>query len=79
MLDARVALVDIADKILDMYNTNERWVVKKMMSKYANKIITILPIIYHKNKVQYFNNKFAMMVSIVDHGKFINQVAIMYS
>jgi hypothetical protein len=37
MLDARVA---------DTYNTNERWVVKKMKLKYVNKIATFLPIIY---------------------------------
>ncbi len=29
-------------------------------------------------KVQYFNNKFAM-ISKVDHGKFVNWVIIMYS
>jgi hypothetical protein len=39
MSNAKVALVDIADKVLDTYNTNERWVVKKMRSKYANRII----------------------------------------
>jgi hypothetical protein len=32
MLDGRVALVDIADRIPDTYNTNEGWVVKKMRS-----------------------------------------------
>jgi len=46
MFDAKVALVEIVDKVLDTYNTNERWVVKRMMSKYANRIIAILPIIY---------------------------------
>jgi hypothetical protein len=29
LLDARVAMVNIADKVLDTYNTNEGWVVKK--------------------------------------------------
>jgi hypothetical protein len=46
MFDAIVALVDIADRIFDIYNTNEGWVVKKMKSKYANRIVAILPIIY---------------------------------
>jgi hypothetical protein len=32
MLDARVALANIVDRIPDTYNTNERWVVKKMKS-----------------------------------------------
>jgi hypothetical protein len=51
MFDARVIFADIVDKILDIYNTNERWVVKKMISKYANRIVAILPIIYQKDKV----------------------------
>jgi hypothetical protein len=51
MSDAKVALVDIANRILNTYNTNEGWVVKKMRSKYANKIAAILPIIYQKDKV----------------------------
>jgi hypothetical protein len=46
MFDARVTLVEIANKVLDTYNTNEGWVVKKMKSEYANRIATILPIIY---------------------------------
>jgi hypothetical protein len=33
MSDATLTLVDIANKILDIYNTNEGWVVKKMRSK----------------------------------------------
>jgi hypothetical protein len=45
MSNAKVALVNIADKVLDTYNTNERWVIKKMKSEYANKITTILLII----------------------------------
>jgi hypothetical protein len=48
-----------------------------MRSKYANRIATILPIIYQKDKVQYFSNKFAMMISRLDHGKSINWVVIM--
>ncbi len=51
MSDAKVALVDIANKVLDIYNTNERWVVKKMKPKYVNKIATNMPIIYQKDKV----------------------------
>jgi hypothetical protein len=46
MSDARVAMVDIADRVLDTYNTNEGWVVKKMKPEYVNRIVTILPIIY---------------------------------
>jgi len=38
-----------------------------------------LPIIYQKDKVKYFNNKSTMMISKVDHGKFVNWVTIMYS
>jgi hypothetical protein len=44
MLDAIITLVNIVDKVLDTYNTNERWLVKKMRSKYANRIVVILPI-----------------------------------
>ncbi len=72
MLDAKVTLVYIVHKVLDTYNTNEGLVVKKMRSKYVNKIATILPIIYTKDKVQYFNNKLAMMISKANHGKSIN-------
>jgi hypothetical protein len=55
-------MVDIIDKVPDTYNTNEGWVVKKMKSKYANKIVAILLIIYQKDKVQYFSNKYDMMI-----------------
>jgi hypothetical protein len=51
MSDAKVALAKIADRVINTYNTNEGWVVKKMRSKYANKIVAIWPIIYHKDKV----------------------------
>ncbi len=78
MSDARVALANVANKIPNTYNTNEGWVVKKMKSEYANNIAVILPIIYHKNKVQYFCNKFAMMISKANHGEFINWATIMY-
>jgi hypothetical protein len=50
MSNARVTLVDIANRVPNTYNTNERWVVKKMRSKYVNKIVAILPIIYQKDK-----------------------------
>jgi hypothetical protein len=30
MFDARITLEDITNRVLDTYNTNERWVVKKM-------------------------------------------------
>jgi hypothetical protein len=46
MSDVRVAPVDIANKVPYTYNTNEGWVVKKMISNYVNKIVAILPIIY---------------------------------
>jgi hypothetical protein len=42
MSNVRVALVDITDRIPNTYNTNEGWVVKKMKSEYANKIIIII-------------------------------------
>ncbi len=64
MSDAKVALAKIADKVINTYNTNEGWVVKKMRSKYAHIIVAIWPIIYQRDKVQYFNNKFAMMISL---------------
>jgi hypothetical protein len=32
MLDAKITLIDIADKIPDTYNTNEGWVINKMKS-----------------------------------------------
>jgi hypothetical protein len=51
MLDARVALVDIANRIPNSYNTNEGWVVNKMRSKYANRNAAILSIIYQKDEV----------------------------
>jgi hypothetical protein len=72
MSDAKVELVDIADRVLDIYNTNEGWVVKKTRSEYANRIAIILPIIYQKDKVQCFSNKSIMMISRIDHGEFVN-------
>jgi hypothetical protein len=64
MSDAKVTLAKIADKIINTYNTNEGWVVKKKRSKYANIVVAIWPIMYQKDKVQHFNNKFAMMISL---------------
>jgi hypothetical protein len=72
MSDVRVALVDIANKVPNTYNTNEGWVVKKMRLEYANRIVVIMIIIYQKDKVQYFSNKFAMMIFKADHGEFVN-------
>jgi hypothetical protein len=46
MSDAKVALANIVDRVPNTYNTNERWVVKKMKLEYANIIVIILPIIY---------------------------------
>jgi len=51
MFNAKVALVDIANRVPNTYNTNEGWVFKKMKSKYANRIVAILLIIYQKDKV----------------------------
>jgi hypothetical protein len=51
MSDVIITFVDIVDRILDIYNTNEGWVVKKMKSKYANGIVAILLILYQKDKV----------------------------
>jgi hypothetical protein len=51
MFNARVTLVDTINRALYTYNTNEGWVVKKMKLEYANRIATILPIIYQKDKV----------------------------
>jgi hypothetical protein len=78
MSNVEVALADIANRVPNTYNTNEGWVVRKMKSEYANIIVAILPIIYQKDKVQYFNNKSTVMISKVDHGKSINWVAIIY-
>ncbi len=49
-----------------------------MRSKYANRITTILPIIYQKDKVHHFSNKYVMMISRIDHIESINWAAIMY-
>ncbi len=76
MSDARVALVNIADKVPYIYNTIEGWVVNIMRLKYVNRIIIIFPNIYQKNKVQYFSNKFSMMIFKIDHGKFVNWVQL---
>jgi hypothetical protein len=78
MSNARITLVDITDRILDTYNTNERWVVKKKKLEYVDRIVAILPIIYQKDKVQYLSNKYAMMISKANHGESVNWAAIMY-
>jgi hypothetical protein len=57
MSNAIIALINIADRVPNTYNTNEGWVVKKMKSKYVNIIVAILPNIYQKDKVQYICNK----------------------
>jgi hypothetical protein len=46
MFDAKVALVEIINRLPNTYNTNEGWVVKKMRSKFVNRIVAIMPIIY---------------------------------
>ncbi len=78
MSNAKVTLKDIKDRVLDTYNTNERWVVKKMRSEYANRIVAILLIIYQKDKVWYFSNKSTMMISRAYHGESVNWATIMY-
>jgi hypothetical protein len=45
MLNDRVTLADIANKVLNIYNTNEGWVVKKMRSEYATRIGYLQPIV----------------------------------
>jgi len=72
MSNAKVALINIVDKVPNTYNTNEGWVVKKMKLEYVNRIVAILPIIYQKDKVQYFNNKSPMMIFKENCGKSIN-------
>ncbi len=79
MIDARVTLANITNRVLNTYNTNEKWVVKKMKLEYANNIVAILPIIYQEDKVQYFSNKSIMMIFRADRGKFVNQATIMYA
>jgi hypothetical protein len=51
MSNAKIALVDIVERVLDTSNTNEGWVIMKMKLKYVNMIIVIIPIIYEKDKV----------------------------
>jgi hypothetical protein len=41
MFNVKVALVDIANRVLDIYNTNEGWVVKKMRSKYVVRQLSV--------------------------------------
>jgi hypothetical protein len=36
MSNVKITLADIIDKVPNTYNTNEGWVVKKMMLKYVN-------------------------------------------
>jgi hypothetical protein len=54
MFDAKVTLAKIVNRILDTYNTNEGWVVKKMRLEYANRIVATLPIIYQKIRCNIF-------------------------
>jgi hypothetical protein len=57
MSNVIVALVDIVERVPNIYNTDERCVVEKMILEYVNKIVAIFPIIYQIDKVRYFNNK----------------------
>jgi len=72
MSNAKVTLANKVDKVPNSYNIDEGWVLKKMKSEYVNRIVAILPIIYRKDKVQYFCNKSNMMISTTDHGKYVN-------
>jgi hypothetical protein len=49
-----------------------------MRLKHANRIATIILIIYQKDKVQYFSNEFVMMIFRADHGESFDWVTIMY-
>jgi hypothetical protein len=49
-----------------------------MRSKYANRIATILPIIYQRGKVQNFSNNSTMMISRADHEKYVESTTIMH-
>jgi hypothetical protein len=49
MFDAKVVLVEITNRVFDTYKTHEGWVVKKTWLEYANRLVAILPIIYHKD------------------------------
>ncbi len=51
MPNPKIALANITNRVQDIYNTNEKWVVKKMKPKYVNKIVAIFPIIYQKYNV----------------------------
>jgi hypothetical protein len=51
MLDAKVTLANITNKVINTYNTNEGWVVKKMRSEHVIRIVAILLIKYQKDKV----------------------------
>ncbi len=46
--NAKIALADITNRVQDTYNTNERWVVKKMKLEYGNKIVVICPLYIKK-------------------------------
>jgi hypothetical protein len=51
MFDGKVALANIINRVPNIHNTNEGWVVKKMKLEYANRIVSILSITYQKDKV----------------------------
>jgi hypothetical protein len=44
MFNAKVTLVNIVNRVLNTYNTNEGWVVKKMKLKYANRLLPFSPL-----------------------------------
>jgi hypothetical protein len=46
MLDVRITLIDIVDRVPNTYNTTEGWVVKKLRLEYVNNFFANFPIIY---------------------------------
>jgi hypothetical protein len=48
MSDARITLTNMVDKVLDIYNTNEGWVVKNMRSKYVVRQLLSLCLRFYK-------------------------------
>ncbi len=48
MSDARITLTNMVDKVLDIYNTNEGWVVKNTRSKYVVRQLLSLCLRFYK-------------------------------
>jgi hypothetical protein len=54
MFDARVALVDIANKVQNTYNTNERWVVRRRNQSMPIKLLLFCPLFTIKIRCNIF-------------------------